>query len=592
MKQQRRLRQSLQQHRSMSDNLLGHNPMAQKVSSDKNLPKPKKKDTGPIIGVDSNTIGGGVWAQTSAKRDKLGELRSELKFDQGQRTLDDVASDEEQLDLHLVDGVRAVLIALDDKSALLEELAQSEEQLTTDDDCSQILQDFELILDQGEKLILEQGKSDDNSDQSTHTIPNTNVHITREQFNTHIKNLQDQLSLLKSQYYPASVIEKDVSTNPSTKTSSPLLCLRDFYPYEPPSNEKDDKPTIKPSQLQKDLKEPISQPLHQCQEYFTILHLESTLYFLSNQWDQLTKISDADVDRAATKSITLQPPTTVDLVKLHNILRAILNNSKNNTLDLPDKHGEQKGEEEGKEAVKCTAMKRTVKAFWSLIDRDNDGMLNQHEMDQVVHLALQPIERAFQIFIEESLDVHPLRELRPPPLQNDLVVGGQEELAIPAEEEKMKKGWYAKSKADRKEKRVKKTFLKLLNKCIKQHFEVEVELPHRLRCIYAWADKKHQDGKVESVLVEQQNENGGSFIGGIGKKRYVELDPKISYEEFLSVQEEHFAHLDRAPQELCMSLKEELWVHQGQRRQNKELRKEMMGFLFVVSLIDIVVTMN
>ena len=91
----------------MSDNLLGYNPMAPNVSIDKNKGKMHKEDSDqlPKIGVDSNTAGGGVWAQTSAKRDKLGELKMELDWEKGQKTLDDVATPEQALDLLLVDAV-------------------------------------------------------------------------------------------------------------------------------------------------------------------------------------------------------------------------------------------------------------------------------------------------------------------------------------------------------------------------------------------------------------------------------------------------------------------------------------------------------
>ena len=33
---------------------------------------------GPTWGVDANTEGGGIWQNTSAKREKLGELRGEM----------------------------------------------------------------------------------------------------------------------------------------------------------------------------------------------------------------------------------------------------------------------------------------------------------------------------------------------------------------------------------------------------------------------------------------------------------------------------------------------------------------------------------
>lgn len=39
---------------------------------------PSRNTPGPMWGTDSNTAGGGVWAQTSAKKEKLNELLTEL----------------------------------------------------------------------------------------------------------------------------------------------------------------------------------------------------------------------------------------------------------------------------------------------------------------------------------------------------------------------------------------------------------------------------------------------------------------------------------------------------------------------------------
>jgi hypothetical protein len=39
---------------------------------------PPRSNTGPVWGTDSNTAGGGVWAQTSAKKEKLNELLTEF----------------------------------------------------------------------------------------------------------------------------------------------------------------------------------------------------------------------------------------------------------------------------------------------------------------------------------------------------------------------------------------------------------------------------------------------------------------------------------------------------------------------------------
>ena len=109
-------------------------------------------------------------------------------------------------------------------------------------------------------------------------------------------------------------------------------------------------------------------------------------------------------------------------------------------------------------------------------------------------------------------------------------------------------------------------------------FSDEIEMPHRLRCIYAWADKTHQGNNVESVLIEAS--------GWSGRKRYVELPPKISLNEFREAQQIHLAHLDRVGWEVMKSFREDLWMEQGIGRQNAELKRECAIFLLVVSIID------
>jgi hypothetical protein len=65
-----------------SDNFLGYSPMAQPLPRSTNSGKAatdtSSKTPTAIWGVDSNTAGGGVWAQTSAKKDKLNELLTDL----------------------------------------------------------------------------------------------------------------------------------------------------------------------------------------------------------------------------------------------------------------------------------------------------------------------------------------------------------------------------------------------------------------------------------------------------------------------------------------------------------------------------------
>ena len=72
-------------HSILSDNLLGHSPMARSVpnhasQTQKSPPAAHLSpgSAGPSWGVDANTAGGGVWAQNSSKREKLNELLTEL----------------------------------------------------------------------------------------------------------------------------------------------------------------------------------------------------------------------------------------------------------------------------------------------------------------------------------------------------------------------------------------------------------------------------------------------------------------------------------------------------------------------------------
>jgi len=71
-----------------------------------------------------------------------------------------------------------------------------------------------------------------------------------------------------------------------------------------------------------------------------------------------------------------------------------------------------------------------------------------------------------------------------------------------------------------------------------------------------------------------------------GWKRYVELQPKISYEEYLPLQKEMFEMLDGIGKSYLESWKEDLLILQGSRRQNNQLFKECAAFFVVVSGID------
>lgn len=109
------------------------------------------------------------------------------------------------------------------------------------------------------------------------------------------------------------------------------------------------------------------------------------------------------------------------------------------------------------------------------------------------------------------------------------------------------------------------------------HFEDEVEMPHRLRCIYAWAEKAHQDNKIDAIHID---------TGLGGRKRYVEVEPKISLSEFRDVQKEHFTHMDRVAEEMVKSFREDLWVDQGKGRQRAELQRNSFYFMLAICAVD------
>ena len=189
--------------------------------------------------------------------------------------------------------------------------------------------------------------------------------------------------------------------------------------------------------------------------------------------------------------------------------------------------------------------------------------MGEAEMNQVCRLAIQPVQSALETIMMEALNAYPVRA----PLPEE---GMETKVPVPA-------GW----RQRRKETKEKKRLVKMFQKTLRKHFEDEVEMPHRLRCIYAWANKAHQDNKIDSVMVEEE--------GWSGRQRYVELNPKISLPEFREVQQEHFTHLDRVGAEFLKSFREDLWVAQGKGRQNRELMRDCALFLTVVCFADYII---
>lgn len=445
------------------------------------------------------TTTGGVWAPTSAKRDKLGELRVELE--EGQESLDDAATSEQLLDLYLADGIRLIAQTTDQVPAILEESGA----ITTS---------TAPILDFSEWLLQQQKQ-----------FP---------EFCYNESQLVEQLTIVSDH------IAKILTDLPPGRS---LTQVRDFF--DPSDTKPEDWATVSfdesSNELTLELTKQDKEFEHAVLRFRFLLAKAAVDHLLTSNsaWKILATLSDGDIDRAAVKG----EPSAPQVVSIAKLFRYIFSHA----------------------ADTCSAR---VDAAWSLLDRDNDGLLDESEMNNVVILCLAPVQVALQALMEEALDASPVRD-HLPPLHN--ATNSSEH---PQEQSKQRRpGW----RQRRREAKVKKGLLKTFQNSVKNHFEDEVEIHHRLRCIYAWADKEHQGNKLDSVLVDE---------GWTGRKRYVELAPKISLAEFREVQQEHFRHLDRIGKEIVYSFREDLWVQQGRERQNRELMRDCLTFLTVVSIAD------
>jgi len=421
-------------------------------------------------------MAGGVFSLTSAKRDKLNELKGALGEEHD--TLDDMATDEELLDLHLADGI--LLIAK-----------------TTDAGAdSNVLTEFSNWL---------------NEQNMESQVDRTTLGIQLESMNAKVENL--------------------LETVPSDR------CLRNVRDFLDPNDLseilKDYEGSDNPMNDSSSVLNPDTTHFWDSVTRYRFLLIKSAIDQLLNSWDMFTTISDADIDRAAAEGISLESELdTVDGEKVLQFLQTVVNGS-------------------------CS---ERATAAWDLMDRDQDGSLDQDEMHNIVHLCLAIEVGALKQLFEESLEAYPVR-------------ASLDELA--SEELPAKKGW----RHRRAEQQMKKRLLKMFQTSCQKHFDVEVEIDHRLRCIYAWANKADQDNQLKSVLVGEQ-------AGWSGRQRYVELSPKISEPEFREVQCLHFKHMDKFGSEILSSFREDLWVLQGKRRERKDLIRNSFLFLAGVSLVD------
>lgn len=475
--------------RAFSDRLLGYSPMAPN-------PNPANPEARDIPTAQDVTTSGGVWAPTSAKRDKLAELLGELGPLQ---TLDDVATKEQLLDLWLADGLAAIVRMTDctthnhdnDNNNNNKENNDS----THDDIIARVQEWWRTKADTATTPVLHS--------------------VTWEEYLRDVsRELERSLATL-----PPDRVLRNVRDylDPFTLPQPPGVDPRPVVTDEWTSGLNDDDDHWKTAVVR-----------------FRLLLAQATADTLQTAWKTLTTPSDQDVDRAATRGEALSPASTLPLEALHSVLDAFL-------------------------AGTCHDR---VEALWNLLDRDGDGRLDQDEMNLVCSLAIQPVQLALTRLFREALEARPVR-----------AAWDDKDTPLPM-------GWRQRRSQARETKRLGNMFPKALQR----HFVNEVEMPHRLRCIYAWANKTHQNNSIESVMVDESTQGSWS-----GRKRYVELQPKISLDEFRQVQQEHFTHLDRVGTEFLKSFREDLWVAQGKGRQNRELLRDCTLFMTAVCTVDYII---
>jgi hypothetical protein len=490
-------------HRHLSSNIMGYSPMAPtgtglSSSGVKHIPTQEEV-----------AMAGGVWAPTSAKRDKLVELRGGLL--DGQENLDDAATKEELLDLYLADGMKLIAKVTD---AGLDVETRQDGAVGID---APVIAEFVSWLNNQ----LDQSRTvGDSSDRVS--VNQTQLEAALQIVSAKLTNLLEKL--------PPSIHSLKLIRNfldPESLKEDELAAVNEFGGMH--TKELDmDKDAFQEATIR-----------------FRLLLAKAAVNQLEKSWKILTTVSDADIDRAAVRGVPMAPQ--IDTVCLNDVYQFLTTHATGS----------------------CS---ERVSAAWNLLDRDGDGRLDEDEMNKVAFLCLGAEQAALGALFQEALDAYPVRA--PPPDDESEAPpgysGGLNDIPVP-------KGW----RQRRIETSTKKKLFRMFEKSCKNHFNDEVEINHRLRCIYAWADKAHQNNTLESVMVDAD--------GWSGRKRYVELAPKISEAEFREVQRLHFTHLDRIGSEIVKSFREDLWVAQGKGRDRRVLVRDSFLFLTVVSLVDFII---
>ena len=455
-------------------------------------------------------------------------------------TLDLAADAQEKLDLEFADGLKMVAKFVDDGVKI-----------------SATINGLSGVAALGEEAT----KAADNLFRLLDSVSAAEEGIQKSEFEA---TMHEAIRILSAGLPPDPNHKKPVAG--TLDASNPLCYMRQFV--EDLVENKDDK-TCEDREVEEEinrLNDIVARAFSSSTMIYRTLLLRACAQTLLENWDKLTTITSGDIDRAAVSKTSLPPHrTTVNAKNIPKLFDAYANGSCN----------------------------EWVQSWWNLIDDDGDGLIDEEEMNSCVNLAMKPAHMALLDVVYLSLEVCPLRTFGSADTNawflggediSDISAtgGGTDPPAASSSDPVRKFAW----RNRRRELKARGALAKTLRATLGRHFRDQVEAPHRLRCIYAWADKSHQNNKLDSIVVDS-NDDWGAASSSVGRKRYVELHHKISYPEFRKEQARHFPHLDKIGEEIAMSFKEDLWVMQGKRRQNRELRQHGVLFLFGISLVDV-----
>lgn len=457
-------------------------------------------------------------------------------------SLDDAADAQDKLDLEFADGLKMIAKCVDDRT----KLGKSIETPITEDSI----------------VGVETSKAIENAKKQMFRLLDNSLWEKPKYEAT----LHEAIRILSAGLPPDPNLKKPVAG--SLDLNHPLCYLREFVEVSDEiSTKNSDKSLLGDREVENQIHKfntIVGQAFASSTQLYRALLLRAVAQTLLDNWDAITAVTSGDIDRAAVSKTTI--PSQRSSVNAESIKKLF----------------------DAYDTESCTEW---VQGWWRLIDHDGDGLIDEEEMNKCVELAMKPVHVALSELVYMSLEVCPVRTFGLDDADADAwFLGGSKFLDVsttsdgssPTKSNLSKKlSW----RNRRQELKARKELTKTFQATLARHFRDQVETPHRLRCIYAWADKSHQNNKIDSIIVDG-GEEWGAASSIVGRKRYVELLPKISYPEFRKEQARHFQHLDKIGEEIAMSFKEDLWVLQGKRRQNKELRRDSLLFLLGVSLID------